>query len=54
MSEAEDDFIPQNMPGGDFRLFLQKLRIQGFMVMGLLDNPRFKDVPVNLPPRPAP
>ncbi|MCB9882463.1 MAG: DUF1844 domain-containing protein [Planctomycetes bacterium] len=36
------------MPGGDFRVFVQKLKVQGLMVLGLLDDPRWKDVPRNL------
>ena len=29
----------QNIPGGDFRLFLQKIAMQGFYALGLIEIP---------------
>ncbi|MHC4380646.1 MAG: DUF1844 domain-containing protein [Planctomycetota bacterium] len=29
----------QNIPGGDFRIFLQKIAMQGFYALGLIDIP---------------
>jgi len=29
----------QNVPGGDFRIFLQKIAMQGFYAMGLIEVP---------------
>lgn len=37
MSETEID--ETQIPGGDFRLFLQKIAMQGFYALGLLEVP---------------
>lgn len=36
------------LPGGDFRLFVTKLSIQGLFALGLIENPITKKTEVNL------
>jgi hypothetical protein len=36
------------LPGGDFRLFVQKLAYQGLIGLGLIENPITKSVEPNL------
>ena len=38
-----------SLPGGDFRLFVQKLGYQALLSMGILENPITKTKQVNLP-----
>jgi hypothetical protein len=41
------DEVP--LPGGDFRLFVTRLSLQGMLSMGLLENPLTGSKAVNLP-----
>jgi len=38
-----------NIPGGDFRLFLQKIAMQGFYALGLIEIPGAPAPETNLP-----
>jgi len=38
-----------NIPGGDFRIFLQKIAMQGFYALGLIDIPGAPAQETNLP-----
>ena len=37
-----------NLPGGDFRLFVTKLSIQGLFALGIIENPLTKKTEINL------
>ncbi|MDA0668181.1 MAG: DUF1844 domain-containing protein [Planctomycetota bacterium] len=39
----------QTVPGGDFRLFLQKIAMQGFYALGMIDIPGVPKQDENLP-----
>jgi hypothetical protein len=39
----------QTVPGGDFRLFLQKIAMQGFYALGMIDIPGAPKQDENLP-----
>lgn len=40
---------PENIPGGDFRIFLQKIAMQGFYALGLIEIPGTPTPEMNLP-----
>jgi hypothetical protein len=40
---------PDNIPGGDFRIFLQKIAMQGFYALGLIEIPGAPAPETNLP-----
>ncbi len=47
MSERTAADVP--LPGGDFRLFLTRLSLQGFLACGLMENPITGKAEVNPP-----
>lgn len=38
-----------SIPGGDFRIFLQKIAMQGFYALGLIEIPGAEKAEVNVP-----
>ncbi len=47
MSERTAADVP--LPGGDFRLFITRLSLQGFLACGLMENPITGKAEINAP-----
>jgi hypothetical protein len=49
VSDAPRTAADVPLPGGDFRLFVQKLAYQGLIALGVVDNPLTQERRANLP-----